>query len=98
MQPYSDHYLALGVGSTASHDEIKKAHRALIRELHPDRGGQSLSAAQVNIARDILLDPVTRLEYEATRVARAQSAAERVHRRRPAAPPRTNPSSTRTVN
>jgi len=33
--PMTDHYVALGVGSMASHDEIKKAHRALIRELHP---------------------------------------------------------------
>jgi curved DNA-binding protein CbpA len=65
--PMTDHYVALGVGSMASHDEIKKAHRALIRELHPDRGGDAMPAAQVNIARDVLLNPVTRVEYDRAR-------------------------------
>jgi curved DNA-binding protein CbpA len=65
--PRSDHYVALGVGSMASHDEIKKAHRALIRELHPDCGGDAMPAAQVNIARDVLLNPVTRDEYDHAR-------------------------------
>jgi curved DNA-binding protein CbpA len=65
--PMTDHYVALGVGSMASHDEIKKAHRALIRELHPDCGGDAVPAAQVNIAREVLLDPVTREEYDRAR-------------------------------
>jgi hypothetical protein len=65
--PMTDHYVALGVGSMASHDEIKKAHRALIRELHPDCGGDAVPAAQVNMARDVLLDPVTREEYDRAR-------------------------------
>jgi curved DNA-binding protein CbpA len=65
--PMTDHYVALGVGSMASHDEIKKAHRALIRELHPDCGGDAVPAAQVNIARDVLLDPITRDEYDRAR-------------------------------
>jgi curved DNA-binding protein CbpA len=63
----TDHYVAIGVGSMASHDEIKKAHRALIRELHPDCGGEAMPAAQVNIARDVLLNPVTREEYDRAR-------------------------------
>jgi curved DNA-binding protein CbpA len=62
-----DHYIALGIASTATHDDIRKAHRALIRELHPDRGGESKSAAQVNIARDVLLSPITRQEYDDAR-------------------------------
>lgn len=65
--PMTDHYVALGVGSMASHGEIKKAHRALIRELHPDCGGDAMPAAQVNIARDVLLNPVTREEYDRAR-------------------------------
>jgi curved DNA-binding protein CbpA len=65
--PMTDHYVALGVGSMARHDEIKKAHRALIRELHPDCGGDAMPAAQVNIARDVLLDPITREEYDRAR-------------------------------
>lgn len=65
--PMADHYVALGVGSMASHDEIKKAHRALIRELHPDCGGDAMPAAQVNIARDVLLNPISREEYDRAR-------------------------------
>jgi curved DNA-binding protein CbpA len=66
-EPMTDHYVALGVGSMASHDEIKRAHRALIRELHPDCGGDAVPAAQVNIARDVLVDSVTREEYDRAR-------------------------------
>jgi curved DNA-binding protein CbpA len=89
--PMTDHYVALGVGSTAGHDEIKKAHRALIRELHPDCGGDAMPAAQVNVAREVLVDPITREEYDRARrdwheqnyLASALTAAGRqIHRER----------------
>ena len=75
--PMRDHYIALGVGSMASHDEIKKAHRSLIRQLHPDRGGGAMPAAQVNIARDVLLNPVTRAEYDRARANGTSSISSR---------------------
>jgi hypothetical protein len=39
----------------ASKSEILDAYRNLIKKVHPDRGGSSYLAAQVNRARDVLL-------------------------------------------
>lgn len=45
----------LGVGHQASDEEIRAAHRRLIAQNHPDRGGSAAAASQINAARDILL-------------------------------------------
>lgn len=45
----------LGVGETASRDDIRAAHRRLIAQAHPDRGGANDQAARLNAARDVLL-------------------------------------------
>ncbi len=45
----------LGVGPAASRAEIDLAYRRLIVRAHPDRGGTSGLAAQLNAARDRLL-------------------------------------------
>lgn len=45
----------LNVDEIADHESITRAHRRMIALLHPDRGGSSALAAQVNRARDILL-------------------------------------------
>jgi uncharacterized membrane protein (UPF0136 family) len=46
----------LGVGPDASREEIKAAYMRLIRMAHPDSGGTAGLAAQLNAARDRLLD------------------------------------------
>lgn len=45
----------LGVSASAGPEEIKAAHLRLMRSVHPDKGGTSGLAAQLNAARDRLL-------------------------------------------
>ena len=45
----------LGVGAEASDEEIRAAYSRLMRMAHPDKGGTSGLAAQLNAARDRLL-------------------------------------------
>ncbi|WP_120497028.1 molecular chaperone DnaJ [Kiloniella sp. EL199] len=46
----------LGLTGTPSDDEIRSAHRRLMQKLHPDHGGNTYLATQVNQAKDTLLN------------------------------------------
>jgi hypothetical protein len=45
----------LGLGPTATAEDIRAAHRRRIASAHPDRGGAPGEAARLNAARDRLL-------------------------------------------
>lgn len=46
----------LGVAPDADARAIRAAHRRLIASVHPDKGGTEALAAQINAARDLLLE------------------------------------------
>ena len=64
----SDYYKILGVQSTASQDEIKRAYKKLAREHHPDvSGGDGNKFKEISEAHDTLKDAQKRQQYDLQR-------------------------------
>jgi molecular chaperone DnaJ len=63
-----NYYEELGIQSTATPEEIKKAYRKLALKYHPDRNSQDAKATEkfkrVTEAYSILSDPKKRAEYD----------------------------------
>jgi molecular chaperone DnaJ len=59
-----DYYEVLGIGKTASADEIKKAFRKAAIEHHPDKGGDETKFKEVNEAYEVLKDTSKRQRYD----------------------------------
>jgi molecular chaperone DnaJ len=59
-----DYYEVLGVGKSASADEIKKAFRRKAVEHHPDRGGDEAQFREINEAYEVLKDDAKRKRYD----------------------------------
>lgn len=66
-----DHYKVLNVSPTATEQEIKHAYRSLVRRYHPDHHKNdsvaSQKMSQLNVARDVLLNPISRRNFDQKR-------------------------------
>lgn len=62
------YYQLLGVESDASREEIEKAWKSRVKEVHPDTNGNHKSAQElfsyVQQAKQVLLNDLKRLEYD----------------------------------
>lgn len=62
-------YEVLGVASSASPDQIRRAYRARAKDTHPDRAGDAAGASDaflaVRVAYELLMDPARRAAYDA---------------------------------
>ena len=69
MRATRDLYKLLGVSRGTSRDEIRKSHRKLVRQYHPDANPGDRSAEErfkdVQQAYELLSDPQKRREYDA---------------------------------
>lgn len=85
-----DHYAVLGVGASASHEQIRLGYHQQARCTHPDRnpgaggagscarGTGTVEFQRVQLAWKVLSDPILRREYDQKRLQR-HLVAESAH-------------------
>jgi len=76
-QSARDPYLVLGVAATASGAEIKAAYRALVKQHHPDAGGDEETILAINAAWEVLGDRERRAEHDRHRAVSSHQATVR---------------------
>lgn len=59
-----NYYEILGVDRGADQNKIKKAYRDLVKQHHPDRGGDAENFKKINEAYEVLKDPAKRQQYD----------------------------------
>jgi curved DNA-binding protein CbpA len=72
-----DFYATLGIATSATATEIRRAHRRLVKRHHPDLASSARASTgkasaeaemkRVNLAASVLLDPSARARYDALR-------------------------------
>ena len=86
MATARDPYQVLGVAATASAAEIKAAYRSLVKQHHPDAGGDEHTILALNAAWEVLGDVQRRADHDRAQqrpagAASAAAAAGRAARR-----------------
>jgi curved DNA-binding protein CbpA len=66
LKDFVDYYEILGIESTATLEDIKRAYRSKARSVHPDVGGDAESFKAVKDAYDTLKDQQKRKKYDET--------------------------------
>jgi curved DNA-binding protein CbpA len=99
MQTAKDLYSLLGISRGASHEDIRRAYRKLVREHHPDKNPGDQSAEErfkeIQQAYEVLSNPEKRREYDQRLHA---SSTRSSGRPRAGAGARTGREATTTVN
>lgn len=79
MPAFVDHYAVLGLDPTATTAEIRRAFHRLVAREHADRHGSDPGATertvQLNLARDLLVDPRRRAGFDRERRLRLAAPA-----------------------
>ncbi len=70
-----DAYALLGINADATDEQINAAWRVTAKRLHPDLGGSVTEFQQAELAYQVLSDPLTRMEYDRSRM-RATTGAQ----------------------
>jgi curved DNA-binding protein CbpA len=93
MQTNKDPYKALGISRDASQDDVRKAHRKLVREYHPDANPEDPRAEgrfkEVQQAYEVLSDEKKRREYDEGLRTSSRRSPGRARSRESSSRPRT---------